>query len=357
MSNKRVTMKQIAEKAGTSIGTVDRALSNREGISPKTKAHVLQIAEEMGYTRNHIASALSRKRKFKIAIISAKEPAGFYAYINEGIRSAADNFKDYGVDVEVILSENLDPKEQLKLLQSFNHTNYDAIAINSAGEPIGPYITRIVNDGIPVVTFNSDSPDSNRLAFIGNNARQSGRLGGELLGKFLNNSDGSVAVIGNFLNTTTFTERFGGFSEMVQANFPNLSIQLWAECYSQPGKAYDISMDMINKNPDIKGIFSTGYSATIGIINALKTMNRKDIKLVGYDVCPVIIEALTDGWCTATIYQEPYQQAYQAIRLLTLYLLGEWQPDSKNLFVETKVIMASNVYEYSEAHLRDNPFR
>ena len=65
---KQVTLKQIAERAATSVGTVDRALNNRGRISPETKKKILTIAEELGYQPNKIASALSRGRSYRILI-------------------------------------------------------------------------------------------------------------------------------------------------------------------------------------------------------------------------------------------------------------------------------------------------
>lgn len=53
-----ITSKEIAELAGVSRGTVDRALKGREGVNPKTKERILKIAEENNYKPNLIGKAL-----------------------------------------------------------------------------------------------------------------------------------------------------------------------------------------------------------------------------------------------------------------------------------------------------------
>ena len=57
-----VTIRQIAEAAGVSRGTVDRALNNRGRIRPEVAERVRQIAEEMGYKPNQLGRALSMSR-------------------------------------------------------------------------------------------------------------------------------------------------------------------------------------------------------------------------------------------------------------------------------------------------------
>lgn len=352
----KVTIKEIAEKSGTSIGTVDRALSNRPGINPKTKEKVLRVAEELGYTPNRMASALSRKKKIRIGVVSAVRPCGFYSYIDQGLEQAAREMQDYGVEIERLQTDVLGPDEQDELLKNLDYTRFDALAINSGGEPTRQHINRFMAAGIPVITFNSDSPDSDRLFFVGNDSRQSGRLGGEIMGKLLHGK-GRVAIIGNYLNTTTFVERFGGFCEVIQKEYPGISIYPCAECYSDPERARDIMTNLLKEDLDITGIFSVGYSSTVGVTQAMQDAGRKDVTLVGYDLSDSIMEAMKNGWCTATLYQDPVQQSYQAVRLLTRYLTEGWRPHEKRLLVETRAVFRYNMENYSNTYLQHNPFR
>ncbi len=342
----KVTIKDIAEKTGVSIGTVDRALSNREGISPKTKERVLQVAKELGYTPNRIASALSRRKSIRIGVVYAVNPSDFYDYINDGVLKAAAELADFGIEVERLRSDVLSPQEQLQLLRGIDLRSYDGFVINSGGEPTTSIINRIIKLGIPAITFNSDAPDSDRLFFVGSNSRQSGRLGGELMGKMLGGS-GEVAVFGNFINTSTFVDRFGGFCEVLQKEYPGISIFPCAECYSQPDKAYELALGLLKMKESITGIFTTGYSATAGAARAVQEMQRSDIRLIGYDLTANTVEALQQGWCSAILFQDPFEQANQAVHLLAKHILDGWIPKKSHLFVETKAIFKYNLDNHS----------
>ena len=72
-----VTLKQIAEIAGVSRGTVDRALHNRGRVSPEVAERVRQIAQELGYQPNEVGQALARsRRQIKLGVVlqSAETP-------------------------------------------------------------------------------------------------------------------------------------------------------------------------------------------------------------------------------------------------------------------------------------------
>ena len=102
MESSRVTLKEIAERAGVSIGTVDRALNNRPGVSERSKRRVEQIAAELGYRPNRFASALSRRSEKRIAAVFPDRPAAFYGEIERGVDRAAAELRDFGVSVEKI---------------------------------------------------------------------------------------------------------------------------------------------------------------------------------------------------------------------------------------------------------------
>lgn len=343
----RVTLKMIAEKAGTSIGTVDRALNHRDGVSRESKVRVLQIAQELGYRPNQLASALGRKKVVRVGAAYPSEPADFYGDIDRGFDKALEELQDYGVVVEKLRYRTQDPETARARLAQVNPADFDGLAINSAGALNVGEIDRFVAAGVPVVTFNTDAPDSRRLFYVGNNSRQSGLMGAQLLSTFLQGR-GNVTILGNFSRATPFIERFGGFCEYVQLEAPDIHIYPCSECRSLPDLAAQSLTDLLERVPDINGVFCTGYSSTAGALQAVKALGRRDIQVVGYDLTEKTAAALREGWCAALLYQNPYRQGLQAARLLVRHILEGWTPPVPRLHVDTRIILKTNLDSYMD---------
>src|SRR5436305_14970331 len=88
----------IAKLARVSIGTVDRALHGRPGISERTLKRILKIAHQIGYKPNPAARALSTGRHLRIGICVPKEIAYFYDELWDGIRDETNRYSGRGVE-------------------------------------------------------------------------------------------------------------------------------------------------------------------------------------------------------------------------------------------------------------------
>ena len=97
-----VTLQQIADKAGVSRGTVDRALNNRGRINPEVKARIEQIAEELGYQPNRAGKALAMaRRSVKIGVIITSTDTPFMQTVLQGIEEAKREVESLGAEVIV----------------------------------------------------------------------------------------------------------------------------------------------------------------------------------------------------------------------------------------------------------------
>ncbi|MDE7034800.1 MAG: LacI family DNA-binding transcriptional regulator, partial [Eubacteriales bacterium] len=93
-----VTSQQIAELAGVSRGTVDRALHNRGRVNPEVAARIHKIAAELGYKPNIIGQALVRtQRGFKLGAILQSAETPPMQIVAEGVRQAAAELHSSGV--------------------------------------------------------------------------------------------------------------------------------------------------------------------------------------------------------------------------------------------------------------------
>ena len=95
-----VTAQKIAELAGVSRGTVDRALHNRGRVNPEVAARIQKIAAELGYKPNLVGQALVRSRQgAKLGVILQSTETPTMQIVQAGVRRAADELRASGGEV------------------------------------------------------------------------------------------------------------------------------------------------------------------------------------------------------------------------------------------------------------------
>ncbi len=343
----KVTIAKIARECGTSIGTVDRALNNRSGINPHTRDMVLSTAERLGYKTNKLAGALGRKKLMRIAVIYPNAPVDFYSCIDKGIRKAGQEISDFGVQLNVFRYGVDGAEDELRLLESIDCSKFDAIALDPLNAASAEYVEKFTAAGKPVALFNNDLPGSSRLFFVGSDPLQVGSIGADVLG-FLMCGKGSAAVLGNFTHSMPFVGRFDGFCNAMYRLYPDIVIRSCADCRHDGDITEKNIENFLSTADGTKGIFCTSYSSTMGAINALRRLERKDVYILGFDVSNTITKAIKDGVCQAVLYQDPYKQAFQTIQLLSRHILEGWKPREKQIFIETSIVFRQNVDNYTD---------
>lgn len=141
------TIKDIAIQCGVSEGTVDRALNGREGIKKETKERILQVAKELGYRPNHLASCLAKGSSKTIGVVCAGLDNPFFSAFVESIeRIAYEN----GYYLNLILTHGSRDKE----MEGINYLagrQVDGLIIIPLG--LGEaYEKELLNLNIPIVT-------------------------------------------------------------------------------------------------------------------------------------------------------------------------------------------------------------
>jgi len=141
------TIKDIAKKCGVSEGTVDRALNNRCGIKKETKEKIMQVAEELGYRPNHMASCLARGNTKTIGVVCAGIMNAFFSSFVEAIeREAYEN----GYYLTLILTHNSKEKEREGIIY-LAERQVDGLIIFPIGQG-KDYEQWLLQFNIPIVT-------------------------------------------------------------------------------------------------------------------------------------------------------------------------------------------------------------
>jgi ribose transport system substrate-binding protein len=196
----------------------------------------------------------------------------------------------------------LDSKAAVPLLQKFKDQNIPVVGFDSG-----------VDSDIPVTTAATDN-----LKAAGTAADKLGDLIG---------GSGKVGVIVHDQTSRTGIDRRDGFIKEMQTKFPNIQIVGPQYGGGDQLKSTDLAKAMIQGNPDIKGFFGANEGSAIGVINAVKELNKSgSIVVVGYDSGQAQIDAINSGLMAGAITQNPIGIGQQCVDAAVKAINGETLP-------------------------------
>ena len=344
----KITMKAIAEACGVSIGTVDRALNDRGRINPETREKILQTARQMGYSRNLLASALRRRHKVRVLVLSPREPSFFFCHVEAGIRKAMEDMADYGVELVQLHTELLDTAQQLEALAAVDKGRIDGLVLTAASDALAQRINEFADAGIPVVTFNSDAAQSRRHCFVGEDPYQAGRQCGNFMGSFLG-GQGTVAALISESTPGSRADRLRGFSDVLREKYPHIRLLDPCTCGELEADASSQIAAVLRDHGHIDGIFASSASSTVGVGRFFRDNPQiPQPVLMGYDVTEETAQFLKDGIFTLVLEQNPKMQSYHAVNLMCRHLLQDYPLEQTHYEIRTQVVTRENVRSFCE---------
>jgi LacI family transcriptional regulator len=340
---KGATVKDIAIKAGVSIGTVDRALNNRGRISQETKDKILLVAKELHYKRNEFAHALSVQKLIRIVAVYPTIPEYYTHFFTEGFERAAVELLDYGLEFTTIRTKTLNPREVLQEVQKLDLDEFDGVLINASGVELNSFINMASSKGVAVATFNSDLPDNERLFFCGEDHILGGRMSGELAARLLR-GNGTIGLFCGLPTIYAHEQRIKGFREVLSEYYPNVNIVSRVDHDDIPEHLSQKAAQLLFNGNCPSLIFCNSATGALPICGAIRNHAMEHPPLViGYDYDHTIQPWLDEGVCTALMFQNPRKQAYNALRYLFNFLYKNSQlPTRENCMIVPTIIMKYN---------------
>jgi len=352
MKEKRVTIYDIAEAAGVSTGTVNRALSGKERISPKTKQKVLQTAKELGYTANAAAQGL-RRTPITIGAVLFCPIDKYVDDIIEGIEASARDLEKYRVSVDVHklpFTSGADCVEQTKaLLQTFAEQQYSgAVLFLSATtddlDGMDELIAQLHEKNFFVATVANDLPNTERVLHVGVDAHMAGSMAAELLE--MSCAGGEVALLVGSKNSAVNRDYIRGFEDYAgRGIFSGVSIY---EHFDNKDTVVQVTDRMLAEHPALKGVYMATASSVIAC-ERIRSRCDRNMTVITTDLLSETPELLRQKIANAVIFQNPFKQGKNVVRMLYKHLIR--QPDGDVKLLAPRVLLSSNL----QAYLFDKP--
>jgi LacI family transcriptional regulator len=332
-------MKQIAGAVGVSIGTVERALNDKYGVSPATKARVLEAAKVLGYSPNLAARTLRAGRRLRIAVQLPRQVALFWDALREGIREAAA-LSGTALQVDFQSYPRLG-EDDVPLFERALADGVDGLII-APGDPaaLAPHLEAAARREIPVVCVVTDAPASPRLASVSADSFTVGALAGELLGRLLPGR-GDVGFFTGWLGTQDHAQKFHGFVSSVSRINTGLTLGPIVEARDEE-EADRRTREVLRAYPNLKGLY-VSTSNSIPILRAAQELgDLARLTVVTTDLFPELADWIRSGRVAATVYQRPVTQGRIALHSLVRYLQDGVTPPAA-IRVAPHLMMRSNL--------------
>ncbi len=323
---------------------------------PPVRSHTVTIGPSASQ-KQLIASLFDKPRKptgpINIQIIT-NGIAPFWSVMVKGMDKAR---ADLHCNASWEGPEPADPTIQKNMFESAVAKGVDGIAISAIdAKALGPDINKAIAKGIPVITYDSDVVNCDRIAYIGTNNYVSGQTAGKLALKYFPKSKYPVANLIGFVGNLTADNarlRVDGFKDAIKGS--NVHLLEVLEDNKDKVVATNNVTDAINKYPHINGF--VGFYSYNGpaIVNAVTSAGiRNKVKIICFDAEPGTITALRHGEIDATVVQKPYYFGYLVTKFL--YLLNRkglpaaekalHMPADNILDTGVQVVTPANVNEF-----------
>jgi len=254
----------------------------------------------------------------------------FWKMARAGIRDA-----EKALDVKVDVQEpgEATPTEQKRILEYLIGSGVKGIALSALSPESQVDMIDEAAAEVPIVCMDSDAPLSKRIAYIGTDNVQAGRVCGVVLRGVLPQGGKVVGFVGK-LDSTNARERIEGIREILQGTGIEI-VEILTDEAHRPTAQRNVE-SAIAKYPDVACLLGIWAYNGPAIAKVVRDAGRK-IPIVCFDEEEGTLRAIEDGTIQATVVQDPYAFGYLSTELLARLARGEAPPIPANGLIHTAI--------------------
>ncbi|MCI6500741.1 MAG: substrate-binding domain-containing protein [Prevotella sp.] len=353
--NEKIRIKDIAERAGVSVGTVDRVLHERPNVSKPAREKVEKALREMNYQPNMYASALAYNKSYTFYLLIPKHDSeAYWEEIEEGARKAMEARRDFHINVKIIYYQRFDEDSFREQYKSCLDSNPDGVVIVPVDLETTREFTSILHErSIPFILLDSYMPDLRPLSFFGQDSFSSGYFAAKIL-MLVAFNEKEIMLMKLTKNGKVLSKqqanREVGFRHYMLDHFPTIKITELDLPIDGTKKAFNLILEnFFTTHPDIHHCITLCSKAHIVGEFLLRT-NRRDIQIMGYDMVGKNAECLRQGSISFLIAQHAYQQGYACIDSLFMAIVLKKKVSPVN-YMPIELLTKENVEFYRRTQL------
>ena len=312
-----------------------------EGVSAKTRDHVLKMAQKLNYTPNVAARNLKLNKHFRIGVFLPEHISSFFDPLRAGIRAAANSM--VGANVEAVFHSF--PRlahGDVEALEAQKWQKFDGIIL-APGNPakLASICRKAAERNKPIMFVATDAARAQKLSSVAVESAISGGIAAELLGRIIPERRQVVVITGD-LRIQDHADKLRGFAASLATLAPHLNMLPAIESHESTRDAHRAALRLLKQSPALSGIY-INTANSLPVMAALAESNRaRNIKIIATDMFPEMAQWIEAGEVFATLHQRPFTQGRIAFEVLSRYLVFGNTPKS-SIRLAPHLVLRSNL--------------
>ncbi len=307
----RYKVREIAQQSGLSEATVDRVLNKRPGVRENTRAEVMQAIADLDKQRSQLRL---NGRRYLVDVVM-QTPQRFSDAFRAAVEAELPAFAPAMLRARFHLWETGSTAQMVDALTRLRGSH--GVILKAQDEPeVAEAIDRLVDNGIPVVTYATDVPASNRCSYVGIDNHGAGLTAAYLMQQWLGSSTSDVLIT---LSRNTFRgegEREVGFRAALRGSGRQI-IEV-SESDGIDATNERLVLEALKRNPSIEAVYSVG-GGNAATVAAFERLGRPCRVFVAHDLDADNRRLLRDSRISVVLHNDLRADARLAMRLI----LGE----------------------------------
>jgi ribose transport system substrate-binding protein len=263
-------------------------------------------------------AAAPEKEQENYGMVVFLKGSEFFNWSYAGFKDAAATVGD-NINTELLGPADWDASAEARAVDELVAKQFNGIAITAGdADTVVGSINKAMAAGIPTLTFDSDSTNSDRLLFVGTDQFNAGYEAGKEMGKLL--GDDARIGISMIPGLDSITGRINGFTAGLKEVAPGAQIVATVNDEGDLQKAETVNTAMLQAHPEINGIFCAHGNPATGAAAAARNVGRdtgdNKVNVMGFALDVPILEMVERGELVGTVAQNPYLMGVMAFHAL-----------------------------------------
>lgn len=318
----KLRIKDIADRAGVSVGTVDRVIHGRDNVSKASLAKVQKVLDEINFTPNHYASALANNKVHQFAaILPMHEVDSYWARVEKGLMEGVRRFNDFKISFKVFRYDQFNDDTFKIECQQLIDSKPDYVIIGPIfnNSMMASFTGQLDDLGLPYALLDSNWQEFNHKVFYGQDSLKSGEFSGRIMSLATDSTTEKIAIFkvmgeGRVASRQQMNREVG-FRNFMKEHRPEIEIvEVSLMAYDKKGMKESMRR-FFTSNPNIR--HGLAFSSAIHIVARFlreEMPKHPHVTLLGYDATEANVECIKNGSADFLIAQHPINQGLNCFR-------------------------------------------